>query len=425
MAHGNGSGRLLVLVISIFSLGLALAYGAVGRGHEAFTVVFWGSFVILSSTAFFLSNRLSLLNDPLLLIMPLCLAAIGLVELYALQMKGTQVLLLGVATRQMAWLAVGLVIFIISAAVGRSYPKLQRFRYLWAILGTILLGLTIPFGRSLGGARSWIALGSFFIQPSEFVKILMVLFLAGYLAEQGHHLRQAHLRWWLRPLAAFWYLGPLLFVWGLALVLLIVQRDLGTAVLYFGVFLALIYLVSGRFSFVVAGGLVAFAGGVASLILFGHVRQRVQVWLDPWSDPTGAGYQIVQSLFAVGAGGLTGVGPGLGLPERIPAAHTDFIFAAIGEELGLCGALAVLVMFLIIAVRGLSVAQRTGNPFGYLCASGLSLLFAWQVVVIIGGVIRLLPLTGVTLPFVSYGGSSLVSSFATIGLLQGLARERS
>lgn len=418
-------GRLFVSVIALFTLGLALAYGAVGRGQELFTVLFWGSFVVLSALAYVLSQRLSLLNEPLLLIAPLLLAAIGLIELYALQMKGTQVLLSGVATRQMAWFGAGLVTFIIAAAIGRGYPTLKRYRYLWAALGTVLLGLTIPFGRSLGGARSWIALGPFYIQPSEFVKILMVLFLAGYLADQGHHLRQAHVRWWMRPLAAFWYLGPLLFVWGLALLLLIAQRDLGTAVLYFGVFLALIYLVSGRFSFVVAGGLVAFVGGVASLILFSHIRQRVQIWLDPWSDPTGAGYQIVQSLFAMGSGGLTGVGFGLGMPERIPAAHTDFIIAAIGEELGLCGALAVLALFLIVAVRGFAVAQKAGNPFGYLCAAGLSLLFAWQVVVIVGGVIRLLPLTGVTLPFVSYGGSSLVSSFATIGLLQGLGRERS
>lgn len=419
----KGQTALLGYTLALFTIGLALAFGAVGLPYTRFTILFWAAFTAMVTLAFWLARRLRLLADPILFFVPLLLAGVGLIELYTLQVKDG-LMGFGVATKQMAWLGVGLVTFLAVSAAGGHYAKLRKFRYGWAALGTFLLGLTIPFGQSLGGARAWIVIGTATVQPSEFVKILMVLFLAAYLAEQGPNLRHANRRWWMRPLEALWYLGPLLFVWGLALLLLIAQRDLGTAVLYFGVFLALIYLVSGRFSFVLSGGLVAFMGGIASLVLFGHVRQRVRVWLDPWSEPTGAGYQIVQSLFALGSGGITGVGFGLGAPERIPAAHTDFIFAALGEEIGLAGGLAILALFLIIATRGLAIARHCDSSFGYLLGAGLSLLFAWQVVVIIGGVVRLFPLTGVTLPFVSYGGSSLVSSFATIGMLQGLARER-
>jgi len=207
----------------------------------------------------------------------------------------------------------------------------------------------------------------------------------------------------------------------LALLLLVFQRDLGTAVLYFGVFLALIYLVSGRISYVFAGGFVAAGGGIISLVAFEHVRMRVRIWLNPWNDVTGAGYQVVQSLFALGSGGILGVGLGAGRPEIIPSVHNDFIIAAIAEELGLMGSLLVLAMFLVLCGRGLYVAKRTGTVFGFLLGSGLSLLMAWQVIVIVGGVVRLFPLTGVNLPFISYGGSSLMSSYATIGLLQGMA----
>lgn len=420
--RGPRPGYVFAVALAVFSLGLALAYGAVGGGQLRFTLLFGAGYVVIVTLAYVVGRRLRLIREPVLFLVPVLLTGLGLIELYTLQLKKSPEYAT-VAERQLIWLAAGLLTMLATASVGQNHERLQRYRYLWAVSGTLLLALTIPFGTSLGGARAWIVFGPFTLQPSEFVKILMVMFLAGYLADHGKYLRYAQQAWWKRPLAAVWYLGPLLFVWGLALLLLIFQRDLGTAVLYFGVFLALIYLVSGRLSFVISGGLVAGVGGMVSLALFAHVRRRVLVWINPWSDPTGAGFQVVQSLFALGSGGLTGLGWGQGLPERIPAAHTDFIFAAIGEELGLCGGLAVLALFVVIATRGLAIARSHEYGFGYLMAAGLSLLFAWQVVVIIGGVVRLFPLTGVTLPFVSYGGSSLVSSFAMIGLLQGLAKE--
>ncbi len=419
----KSANKMFFLLICLFTLGLFLAFATVGKGKLLLTLFFGAAYVFLVTVAFLIGRKFELFPEPILFIIPVFLSGLGLTELYALQMKQTNGIYEDVAFRQMAWLAASMITVLAVSALTRkhNYEKLARYKYIWAILGMVLLGLTIPFGQSFGGARSWLSFGSLTIQPSEFVKILIVLFLAGYLSEYGQYLKNAHPKWWIRPFKALWYLGPLLFVWIMALLLLVFQRDLGTAVLYFGVFLALIYLVSGRFSYVVAGGLVAAVGAVISLAAFDHVRMRVKIWLNPWNDITGAGYQIVQSLFALGSGGILGVGFGAGQPEIIPSVHNDFIIAAIAEELGLMGGLLVLAMFLALCARGLYVAKKTGTVFGFLLASGLSLLLAWQVIVIVGGVVRLLPLTGVNLPFISYGGSSLVSSYATIGLLQGMA----
>jgi len=206
-------------------------------------------------------------------------------------------------------------------------------------------------------------------------------------------------------------------MWGFSLVLLIFQRDLGTALIFFGTFLAMIYIATGRWSYIVSGALLFGFGASICYFLFRHVRVRVAIWLNPWVDIDGKGYQIVQSLFAVGSGGIYGTGLGLGQPTLIPAVHTDFVFSAWSEEMGLLGAVALLAIYVLIIYRGFRIALTANTGFGLLLASGLTSLLAIQTLVIVGGVIKLLPLTGVTLPFVSYGGSSLVSSYIMLGLL--------
>ncbi|HAW71717.1 MAG TPA: hypothetical protein DCX37_11135, partial [Firmicutes bacterium] len=260
----KSANKMFFLLICLFTLGLFLAFATVGKGKLLLTLFFWVAYVFLVTVAFLIGRKFELFPEPILFIIPVFLSGLGLTELYALQMKQTNGIYEDVAFRQMAWLAASMITVLAVSALTRkhNYEKLARYKYIWAILGMVLLGLTIPFGQSFGGARSWLSFGSLTIQPSEFVKILIVLFLAGYLSEYGQYLKNAHPKWWIRPFKALWYLGPLLFVWIMALLLLVFQRDLGTAVLYFGVFLALIYLVSGRFSYVVAGGLVAAVGAV-------------------------------------------------------------------------------------------------------------------------------------------------------------------
>jgi len=219
------------------------------------------------------------------------------------------------------------------------------------------------------------------------------------------------------------YLAPLLTIWGLSLVLMIFMKDLGTSLLFFGALLALLYVATGRFFYVLVGLVLFIVGAVGLYFLFPHVQTRVDIWLDPWADPSGRGYQIVQSLFALAEGGLFGRGLGRGyliLPSGstiIPNLETDFIFSAIGEELGLAGAVGIILLYLIFVYRGCRVAVRSRDDFTRLLAVGLTSIFALQAFLIMGGVIKLIPLTGITLPFVSYGGSSIVANFALLGLL--------
>ncbi|MDI7252877.1 MAG: FtsW/RodA/SpoVE family cell cycle protein, partial [Actinomycetota bacterium] len=285
--------------------------------------------------------------------------------------------------------------------------------------GLALLLSTIFFGREVNGARLWLILGPLRFQPSELAKILLAVFFAAYLAERkeliagaGRVVAGVHLP---RPRD----LGPLLTMWALSLLLLIFQRDLGSSLLFFGIFLAVIYVATGRAAFVVAGLLLFLAGATLTFFLFGHVRTRVETWMDPLNPETigDESYQIAQSLFAFAEGGLSGAGLARGSPGLIPFAETDFIYAAIGEELGLLGAAALALLYLVLCGRGLHLALRCADDFGKLLAVGLTAVLGLQSFIIMAGVTRLMPLTGITLPFVSYGGSSLVSNFLLLGLL--------
>lgn len=327
------------------------------------------------------------------------------------------------ATRQIYWLFAGMVCFLITAKGLKDYKQLEEYKYIYILGGLAALLVTVLFGVEVGGARSWIAIGSFRMQPAELVKIVLVVFLASYLEEQREVLTVGRKGLLGISWPGLQYLGPLLVMWGFSLVLLVFQKDLGTALIFFGTFLAMIYAATGRWSYVVSGVILFAAGALVCYFLFAHVRVRVAIWLNPWRYIEGAGYQIVQSLFAIGSGGLLGTGLGVGRPTLIPAVHTDFVFSAIAEEFGLFGGMALILIYLLMVYRGFRIALDSGAGFGALLAAGLTSLLAIQTIVIIGGVTKLLPLTGVTLPFISYGGSSLVSSYILLGLLVNISRK--
>ena len=314
--------------------------------------------------------------------------------------------------------------FAIAAYIGtlllvQRTSDLARYKWTFFVLGAgLLLAPLVPgLGRSVGGARIWVNLGPIRFQPGEFAKILLALFFAGYLYERRELIA-----------AGMWKVGPLRLpeprhflpiaaAWAFAVVVMVGQKDLGSSLLFFTLFVVMLWVATERATFLVLG-MVSFGGAAyASFRLFNHVQDRFGVWLDPWSRYQGNGYQIVQGMFAIGDGGLSGTGLGQGRPTLIPAVQNDFIFAAVAEELGLFGATAVLMSFLLIVGAGLRVAIRAERPFEKLLATGLTALIGVQAFIIIGGVIRVVPLTGITLPFVSYGGSSLVSNYILLALL--------
>ena len=325
----------------------------------------------------------------------------------------------GLAGLQSAWAALGIAAFVGTLLVIRRVRDLERYRWTIGITGLalLLLPLVPGIGRTINGARIWIGIGPISFQPGEFAKILLALFFASYLVEKRELLAVSSFRVGPVALPDPKHLGPVLMAWGVSLLVMFWERDLGSSLLFFALFVALLWVSTERASYLVVGLVLFGAGAVFAHSQFGHVQERVAIWLDPWEDPKDDGFQIVESSFAFSAGGVTGTGINLGSPTRIPYAETDFIFAAIGEELGLVGATGVLVAFLLIIGAGLRIALRTTAPFERLLATGLTVLVGVQSFIIIAGVTRVLPLTGVTLPFVSYGGSSLVANYVLLALL--------
>lgn len=320
---------------------------------------------------------------------------------------------------QSAWAVVGVGAFIATLVLVRRVRDLERYRWTLGFVGIALLMLPLVpgVGREINGAKIWVGLGPVRFQPGEFAKILLALFFASYLVEKRELLAVSSGRLGPIPLPDPKHLGPVLLAWGASLVVMISQRDLGSSLLFFTLFVALLWVATERATYLVIGVVLFAAGAVFAHSQFTHVQERVAVWIDPWEDPKDDGFQIVEAQFAFAAGGIAGTGISLGSPTRIPYADTDFIFAAIGEELGLLGATAVLLAFVLIVGAGLRIALRTNVPFERLLATGLTLLIGVQSFIIMAGVMRVLPLTGVTLPFVSYGGSSLIANYVLLALL--------
>jgi cell division protein FtsW (lipid II flippase) len=329
--------------------------------------------------------------------------------------------------RQSTWLMLSALAMLTIAQTGQGLRWLRRFRYTWLLVGLALLATTILLGVNPSGygPRLWLSLGGVYFQPSEPLKLLMIIYLASYLAERRELLMSKGWkiwRWHLPPLA---YAGPLLVMFGLAVLLLAWQQDLGTAMLFFFTFLGMLYLATGEWGYVVAGLALFLLAGATGYTQSTRLAMRVEGWLDPWRAAADQSFQIVQSLLAFGEGGILGQGLGLGSPTYIPAVHTDFVFAAIGEAFGLSGTLAVIALYAIIMARGFRTAARAHRPFERFLAAGLTAGLAIQAWVIIAANTKLAPIAGVTLPFLSYGGSSLLSTFIALGLLLRISNLRS
>jgi cell division protein FtsW (lipid II flippase) len=320
------------------------------------------------------------------------------------------------AQRQLIYLALSFVLLWGTLTFLRRLEWLRRYKYTAAILGLVLIVVTMVFGVEIQGARLWLDLGIVTVQPGELVKVLLVIFLAAYLDDYRDLIATGY-RFGPLTLPPLPYLLPMLIMWGMSVLVVVLQRDLGNALLLFGIFLAMLYLATGRVAYVIAG-LLTFALAVYVVLhLFSHVRVRIQVWLNPWSAPLGAGFQPIQADYAFAHGHMFGTGLGFGYPQFIPVVASDYAFAAIGEELGLLGTVAVLGLYLLLVTRGMLIAMQARDSFVRLLAAGLTVVLGLQTLIILAGNVRLLPLTGITLPFISAGGSSLLTNFLIVGLL--------
>ena len=403
-----------------------LGFASVYIARQA--LVSWGSlgyalfFFALYLTAHLVERFTAPEGDAYLLPMAGLLAAIGVTEIYRLGPDD--------AFKQGLWIVIGVGLFALALfGLRRDYRRLEDYKYLFGLGAIVLLFLPrLPhFGTTVNGARLWVRVGAVEFQPGEFAKIFLIVFLAAYLREKREVLAQGRLK----------DLGPLLVIWGGCMLVLVSSNDLGSALLFFGIFLAMLYMATARLSFVVVGIALFVAGGVGAYERIPHVRERITIWLHPWTQTkvycptTGTlalrqdcqSYQLVKSLYSIANGGFGGAGLGKGTftttdgHALIPYVNSDFIYSALAQELGLIGVAALLLLYMLFVARGMKIALQADDGFSKLLAAGLTFGFGVQTFIIVGGVLRLIPLTGITLPFVSYGGSSVVANFV---LLAGL-----
>jgi cell division protein FtsW (lipid II flippase) len=325
------------------------------------------------------------------------------------------------AQRQQYWLLISLLLAVGLGPVLTNFRRMAAIKYLWVLLSLVLFVLLLTLGQEVNGARLWIRIGAIQYEPIELIKLFIVFFLAAYLAETADVIAAAR-AWSIR--ANLKYLGPLILGWGLSMAILVLQRDIGMAALLLATFAVLLYAGTRRIDLLV--GSCALFIGVAFWAMrhYSYVSTRIAVWRNPFADPLGAGYQASQGYYSLAAGGLFGTGYRLGHPTFIPAAATDYIYAAISEEFGLIGALILLSLFLLLVYRILAIASSQPDLYTKLLAIGLGATMAFQVFIIVGGVVGLFPLTGITLPFISYGGSSLVANFLLVALAWSMSSER-
>ena len=410
----------LMLMAGVLTAG---AYTLAGLGRSASLpanlVPFLLVILALLAVAHLATRRLAPGADGILLPLAGLLNGIGYVFIARLDSH--------LAGLQALWSALGVGAFVATLALVRRARDIERLRYTFALIGIglLLMPLLPAVGQNINGSRLWVRFGSVTFQPGELAKIALCVFFASYLVE-----KQPLLAMGTRKVAGVWvpnvrHFGPIVLAWGFSLIVMFWEKDLGSSLLFFALFIVLLWVATARGAYLGVGAVLFAAGSLLAYNTFAHVRTRVHILTNPWAVASGAGYQTVQALFAFAAGGVTGTNIGQGSPQRIPAVATDFIFAAIGEELGLLGTVAVLVAFLLMVGAGLRIAMRVDTPFEKLLAAGLTAIIGLQTFIIIGGVTRLVPLTGITLPFVSYGGSSLISNYILLALLLRISDDSS
>jgi len=409
--------ELLFLVIAgaVSTMAYVSVYAArfreINRVSIIYGLIFVGIFFLLHLLVRFVLPQ----ADPFLLPVTALLAAIGLTEIFRIRPA--------LALAQGQWLLVGAGLFVLTVLIVRDHMKLDHYRYIIGAIGLALLVVTIVLGTTVNGAKLWIHAFGFSIQPSELAKLAIVVFLAGYLNDKKallsvptHHVLGV-------PLPAAKYFGPLLVMWVMSLAMLIFMKDFGMALLFMSIFVALMYMATTRIVYVVLGGGLFAAAAAIAVAVVPHVQDRFTTWLDPWPYASTTGYQLLQSLFTIADGGVVGAGFGRGFllyanrQPVVPDLQTDFIFAAVANEIGLLGAAGVILLYILFMWRGFRIAVWAPDGFSKLLAAGLAFAFGLQTFIILGGVTRLIPLTGITLPFVSYGGSSITANLMLVALL--------
>ncbi|MDO5701034.1 MAG: FtsW/RodA/SpoVE family cell cycle protein [Bowdeniella nasicola] len=425
------SGRLTELLLMIPALALGLyAYVQVGLAIDgappARLTTYALAFTVLAILTHIIVRWRAPYADPVILPIAMALNGIGLAMIarldlaYEAQGSASH----RFATGQMQWTVLGIVLCLAVVLLLKDHRTLRRFTYLSLVGGLILLLMPLlpVLGKTINGSRIWIGLGPFSFQPAEIAKILLAIFFAGYLAAERDNLALAGSRILGLQLPRLRHFGPICLAWAVAVLVLVFEKDLGTSLLFFGLFVAMLYVATERTSWIVIG-LTMFSGAViVAGSMFSHVYARYEIWRDPlsaelYSRSPGGSYQLVQGMFGMAQGGLMGTGWGYGHPELVYAAHSDSITASLGEELGLTGLFAILMLYLILALRGIRVGLSIRDAFGKLLCGGLAFVIAFQVFVVVGGITRVIPLTGLTLPFLAQGGSSLGANWMIVGLL--------
>ncbi|HSV40687.1 MAG TPA: FtsW/RodA/SpoVE family cell cycle protein [Nocardioidaceae bacterium] len=418
--HRRRRGAELALLVLSLVVGIG-AYAAVGIGAQdeiPTNIINYGSWLTVLVVACHLTiRRVAPYADPVLLPIVSALNGLGLAVIHRLDltdMPGVG----GLAAKQLQWMTLGVVLFIAVLLLLKDHRRLQAFTYTSGLgaIALLLLPMLPVIGTNIRGARIWISIGGFSFQPGEIAKIALVVFFAGYLVLHRDALALAGRRVAGIDLPRGRDLGPIVLMWAASMIVLVGQRDLGSSLLFFGLFVVMLYVATERPGWLFVGGGMFLVGAYFAYLATPHVKPRVDGWLDPFADPDAYG-QIIQSMYGMAWGGLLGRGLGQGSPDRIPFAYSDFIMGAIGEELGLTGFMAVILLYGLLVERALRTALVCRDNFGKLMAAGLGVVFALQVFVVVGGVTKLIPLTGLTTPFLSYGGSSLVANWVVIALL--------
>lgn len=402
--------------VNLIALVNLVAFGLLALYHVPFNskILIAGGIMIFSV---YLANILVIklkFEDEILFLIVSMLTTIGIIFLYRLDPV--------LGTKQIIWFILGNLVLFFAAIIYRKINFLDRLIYFYPAISLILFLSTMIFGSKIKGATNWIFIGGFSFQPSEIMKLVFIFFIASYyshpekLALENFKLFQHQIN-----ISSRWVFMGLSYV---QMGFLVIQRELGTVLLFFLIYLALTYIYESDKKFLWLNLGLFTIGGAIGVMMLNYVQVRFASWLNPWADVAGKGYQIAQSLFAIGAGGFWGTGIGMGQPQYIPEVHTDFIFSAICEEMGIFGGIAVILLFFILVYRGLKIALGIKEIFHRTVAVGIALMFGFQAFIIIGGVIKLIPLTGITLPFISYGGSSLTTSFIALGILQGTSSSK-